>query len=100
MIDQAGKPVPKARILILVSGTLDDPGDLDLGTAGEDGIMSYNGLTPGKYSFWAWNEADEWNGAIEDLAALKAPQTVVEVGAGEKAKVQVPLLSAFRQGNQ
>jgi hypothetical protein len=100
VIDQAGKPVPKARILILISGTLEDPGDLDLGTAGDDGVMSYNGMTPGKYSLWAWNEADEWNGDIEDLAALKTRQTVVEIGAGEKAKVQVPLLNSFRQGNQ
>jgi hypothetical protein len=100
VIDQAGKPVPKARIVILISGTLEDPGDLDLGTAGDDGVMSYNGMTPGKYSLWAWNEADEWNGDIEDLAALKTRQTVIKIEAGEKAKVQVPLLNAFRQGNQ
>ncbi len=100
VIDQAGKPVPKARTLILISGTLEDPGDLDLGTASDDGVMSYNGMTPGQYSLWAWNEADEWNGDIEDLAALKTRQTVIKIEAGEKAKVQVPLLNAFRQGNQ
>jgi hypothetical protein len=96
-IDQAGKPVPKARLLILLSGTPDDPGDYDLEPAGEDGTVSYTGLTPGKYSLWAWSDADDWNGAVEDLAALKARQAVVEVGAGEKADARVPLPSASGQ---
>ncbi len=99
-IDQAGKPVPKARMLILMSGSPDDPGDFDLEPAGEDGIMSYSGLTPGKYSLWAWSDSDDWNGAVDDLGALKARQTVVEVVAGEKADARVPLLSAFGQGDR
>jgi hypothetical protein len=99
-IDQAGKPVPEARMLILMSGTPDDPGDLLVAMAGEDGIMSYSGLTPGRYSFWAWSDSDDWNGAVADLGALKARQTVVEIGAGEKADAQVPLLSAIGQASK
>jgi hypothetical protein len=97
VIDQTGKPVPNARLLILLSGTLDDPGDLDLITTDDDGSMVYNGLTPGKYPLWAWTEAEEWNGAVDDLPALKDRQTTVEVASGDKVKVQVPLLSAFRR---
>ena len=93
-VDGAGKPVPKARMLILMSGTPDDPGDYDLEPAGEDGAVSYIGMTPGKYPIWAWSDADDWNGAIDDLASLKARQTVVEVGPGQKADARVPLLSA------
>jgi hypothetical protein len=96
-VDQAGKPVPKAWILILASGTPEDPGDMDLIAADDDGTMLYYGLTPGKYSLWAWTDADDWSGAVEDLAAMKTRQTVIEIGAGEKAKVQVPLLDTFRQ---
>lgn len=97
IVDSTGKPVPNARLLILLSGTTDDPGDLDLITADDGGRMLYNGLTPGKYALWAWTEAEEWNGAVDDLTALKDRQTTVEVAAGDKVKVQVPLLSAFRQ---
>jgi len=96
-VDRAGKPVPRARLLILVSGTPDDPGDFDVEGAGDDGIISFNGFTPGKYSLWAWSDSDDWNGAIDDLAALKARQTVVEIAAGEKADVRVRVLSAFGQ---
>jgi hypothetical protein len=99
-VDQAGQPVPRARLLILVSGTPDDPGDFDLERAGDDGIISFNGFTPGKYSLWAWSDADDWNGAIDDLGSLKARQTVVEVGAGQKADVRVPLVSAAGQAGQ
>jgi hypothetical protein len=99
-IDQAGKPVPKARMLILLSGAPDDPGDFALELAGDDGTVSYTGLTPGQYSLWAWSDSDDWNGAVDDLAALKARQTVVEVGAGEKAEARVPLLGAFGQGGK
>jgi hypothetical protein len=83
-----------------MSGTPDDPGDFDLEPAGEDGSMSWAGLTPGKYSLWAWSEADDWNGAVEDLGAMKGRQTVVEVGAGGKADARVPLVSAFGQGGK
>jgi hypothetical protein len=99
-VDGAGKPVPKARMLILMSGTPDDPGDYDLELTGEDGAVSYIGMTPGKYPIWAWSDADDWNGAIDDLGSLKARQTVVEVGAGQKADVRVPLVSAAGQAGQ
>ncbi len=92
VIDEAGKPVPKARNLILMSGTPEDPGDLFVATTGEDGSFFYNGLIPGAYSMWAWDEDDEWNGALEGLEALKSKQTVVRVRAGEKVKVQISML--------
>jgi hypothetical protein len=57
-------------------------------------------MTPGKYPIWAWSDADDWNGAIDDLGSLKARQTVVEVGAGQKADVRVPLVSAAGQAGQ
>jgi len=100
VIDQTGKPVPLARLLLLMSGTTEEAGDLDLSTAGEDGSMPYSGLTPGKYALWAWTEADEWNGTVDDLAALEDTKTTVEVRAGEKASVHVPLLSTFRRGDK
>jgi len=99
-IDPAGKPVPQARMLILLSGKPDDPGDLLLAMAGEDGIMNYSGLTPGRYPLWAWSDSDDSIGAVADLGALKARQTVVEIGAGEKADARVPLLSAIGQASK
>jgi hypothetical protein len=99
-IDNAGKPVPRARTAILLTGTPDDPGDLMLENVGEDGTTSWNGLRPGRYSLWAWRAADEWDGAVDDLAALKAWRTDIEIRAGDKADVRVPLLNSARSGDK
>ena len=100
VMDKAGKPVPNARNLILLSGTPDDPGDLFLASTDESGTFFYNGLIPGKYFLWAWNDDAEWNGELEDLRSMKDRQTVVEIQAGEKANVRIPLLNASKQAGK
>jgi len=96
VVDSDGKPVPKARNLILLTGTPDEPGDLFLTSAEADGTFFYNGLKPGTYYLWAWNESDEWNGSVPDLSEIKARKTAVEIKGVENVKIQVPLTSGLR----
>jgi len=96
-IDRTGKPVPDARALILISGTPEDPGDTMLVNAADDGTFTYKGLTPGTYYLWTWTENDEWQGELENLGTLRAQQTVVQIKAGDKSKVNVKLVDLSNQ---
>ncbi len=95
VINEAGKAVPLARMLILLSGTPQDPGDLIQESAEKDGTFEFNGLRPGPYLLWAWDELDEWNGFVEDLASMVQWQTAVTVKAGETTSVDLPQLRAL-----
>lgn len=86
-----GEAVPRARILLLITGTAENPGDYLVQSADEDGKFSYSGLPPGKYSLWEWSEDEEWNGGIGDLASMANRRTVVEAKAGEVTKVRIGL---------
>jgi hypothetical protein len=92
VLDSSGKPVPRGRHLILMTGTPDDPGDLFLDSADDHGEFSYSGLPPGKYVMWAWPEADEWDGVLASLRDLAAQQTVIDVLPNQTATVKLPLL--------
>jgi len=90
VINEAGKPAPGSRILLLLTGTPDDPGDVSYEFAEADGSFEYLGLRPGQYSLWSWDESDEWNGAVEDLSSMAKWRTVVTVKAGEKTVIDLP----------
>jgi len=88
-----GEPVPGAKMVLLLSGTAQDPGDLIEDFANDEGELSFSGLTPGHYLPWAW--AVEGKGVITgpgSLAAVERQATAVEVKEGEPLHVDVPLL--------
>src|SRR5262249_12621763 len=49
-----GKPVPGANVLLLLSGSAADPGDLVVYSADEKGEFFLPGLGPDRYHLWAW----------------------------------------------
>ncbi len=84
-----GKPVPRARTLLLITGTPENAGDYLVESSDEEGKFSYWGLPPGKYSLWEWKESAEWNGDAGDLKSMADRRTVVELKAGEVTKVRI-----------
>jgi hypothetical protein len=89
-----GAAVPGAKVVLLLSGTAKDPGDLGQDFANDEGELLFSGLPPGRYLVWAW--AVSGKGAMAGPASLGAVEqqaTVVEVTAGEPVHVDVPLLA-------
>ena len=94
-----GEAVPNAKVVLLVTGTPSDPGELKEVTTDDEGGFSFSGLTPGRYLVWGW--AMEGKGAMigpSSLAAVEGHATVVDVTAGDPVKVDVPLLAAEGSG--
>ena len=94
-----GSPVPRAKVVLLASGTPQDPGDLIEESTDDGGEFTFSGLTPGKYLVWAW--AVEGPGAItgpSSLAAVAQQAVTVDVAAGDPVKVDVPLLADEGKG--
>ena len=94
-----GEAVPHAKVVLLVSGTASDPGELREVTTDDEGGFLFSGLTPGRYLLWDW--AMDGKGAMigpSSLAAVEQQATVVEVTAGDPVKVDVPLLAAEGSG--
>lgn len=88
-----GQGIAGAKVVLLLSGTAQDPGDLMEDFANDEGELSFFGLAPGRYLLWAW--AVEGKGAIAgplSLAAVAPEAAVVEVKEGETIPVDVPLL--------
>jgi hypothetical protein len=93
-----GSPVAGAKMVLLISGTAGDPGDLREEVADDQGEFAFSGLTPGKYLLWAW--ALDGPGAIagpSSLADVAQRATAVDVAAGDPVKIDVPLLPAEGQ---
>jgi len=93
-----GQAIPGAKIVLLASGTPDDPGDLTEEFTDDEGGFTFTGLSPGHYLVWAW--AVEGRGAMagpESLAAVAKKATAVDVSAGDPVSVDVPLLPAEGQ---
>jgi len=91
--------VPRAKVVLLRSGTAKDPGDVSEDYADDEGEYTFSGLTPGRYLIWAW--AVEGQGAISgpsSLGAVAQQATAIDVTAGEPMKVDVPLLAAEGSG--
>jgi protocatechuate 3,4-dioxygenase beta subunit len=89
-----GVPVPGAKMVVLVSGTAQEPGTIKEDFANDEGEFLFSGLAPGHYSVWSW--AVSGKGAMEgpeSLGAVAQQATAVDVTAGEPAHVDVPLLA-------
>ena len=88
-----GKPVPDAKVLLLVSGSPKDPGNLLHDFADDEGEAYFDGLKPGRYLLWAWT-VDTAGGFVgpADLAGAAAKATEVTVTAGEPVKVDVTVI--------
>ena len=85
--------MPRAQLVLLRSGTPQDPGEITQDFTNDEGENEISGVSPGRYLLWAW--AVEGSGAMPgpaSLAAVGQQATVVEVKAGEPVHVDVPLL--------
>jgi hypothetical protein len=90
-----GKPAPYANVLLLLSGSAADPGDLFEESADEKGEFFLYGLGPGHYRLWAWLDDEEsYFLGPSGLAAEEAKATTIVLAAGQAAKVEVALLGA------
>jgi protocatechuate 3,4-dioxygenase beta subunit len=88
-----GEAVAGAKMVMLLSGTAKEPGEMKQDFTNDEGGLAFTGLTPGRYLLWAW--AVEGKGAItgpESLAAVEQQATAVEVKEGEPVEIDVPLL--------
>ena len=90
-----GQAIPGAKVVLLTSGTPDEPGDLTEEFADDEGGFTFTGLRPGHYLVWAW--AVQGTGAMsgpDSLAAVAQKATAVDITAGDPVSVDVPLLAA------
>ena len=94
-----GEPVPAAKVVLLLSGTPKDPGDLIEDYTNDQGEYTFTGLAPGRYLLWTWNvdEAGAYTGPAS-LAAVDQQATIVEVKEGEPVAIDVPLLNREGEG--
>jgi hypothetical protein len=83
-----GKPVPLARVIVLLSGTAESPGDIFESSAEFEGEFSVTLMPPGRYLIWAWNEGRGFFGPTS-LADVADKASVVVVGRGQKGTVVV-----------
>jgi hypothetical protein len=88
-VKSAAKTVPDARVAILISGTPQDPGDVLVASAGDNGEFSFTGMTPGVYWLWAWTEEDELSGRVDSLAVNVSQGRFVRVSADQTQTVDL-----------
>jgi protocatechuate 3,4-dioxygenase beta subunit len=91
--------VPGAKVVLLLSGTPKEPGNMMQDFANDEGEVTFSGLAPGRYLLWAW--AVQGTGAITgpaSLAAVEAQATAVDVTAGNPVRADVPLLADEGKG--
>ena len=94
-----GEGAPRAKVVLLVSGTASEPGELREASTDDEGEFLFSGLTPGRYLLWGW--ALDGKGAMvgpSSLAAVEQQSTAVDVTAGDPVKVDLPLLTAEGSG--
>jgi hypothetical protein len=89
-----GKPVAGARIVVLLRGTPEDPGDSWTGFTDPEGGFELSDIAAGRYLIWAWLDDDSGRSAgPPDLASVAGFATIVEVQAGETAKAEIRVLN-------
>jgi hypothetical protein len=88
-----GQPVPDAKVLLLLSGSAKQPGDLLADYANEQGEFRFVGLAPGRYRLWAWH-VDSFGSFVgpAKLDGAEEQSAVVQVGRGKAVTIDVPLL--------
>jgi protocatechuate 3,4-dioxygenase beta subunit len=88
-----GKPVPDAKVLLLLSGSATEPDDLLADYANEQGEIQFVGLAPGRYRLWAWH-VDSFGSFVgpASLDGAEEQSAVVQVDRGKHVTIDVPLL--------
>jgi hypothetical protein len=87
-----GKPVPGAKLVLLLNPSPAQPYDVLADYADEQGQVSFTGLRAGRYRLWAW-KVDMFGAFVGPASLDKKPYTPVEVPAGKQVvTVDVPLL--------
>lgn len=84
-------------LAMMMSGTPQSPGNVLNILLGEDGSFSVEQLPPGRYYLWAWSQNDPGFPGPASLADVADQATVVEVGRGQRAIVQVRLLTGHTE---
>lgn len=87
-----GKPVAFARVMQLLTGSAESPGDTLLDVSREDGTFSTTGLAPGRYLLWAWSQEVPGFAGPPSLAGIMSQAAVVVLAKGEHGAAIVPLL--------
>jgi len=64
------QPVPDAKVLLLLSGSAKDPGDLVTGFTDDQGDFSFPALPFGRYQLWAWS--------VDQFAAFVGPMNLAD----------------------
>jgi hypothetical protein len=86
------KAVPDARVAILISGSPQDPGDVFVAAAGDQGEFKFTGMHPGGYWLWAWTQEDETSGRLESLSDIASQGRFVRLTATETKSVDLSLV--------
>jgi hypothetical protein len=88
------RPVPDAKVLLLLSGSAKSPGDLVTSFTEEQGEFSFPALPFGHYRLWAWS-VDELGDFVgpPSLADQEEFAKSVAVNGEEPAKVELMLLT-------
>jgi hypothetical protein len=87
------RPVPDAKVLLLLSGSAKNPGDLVTGFTDDEGDFSFPALPFGRYQLWAWS-VDEFGSFVGplNLADQEKHAITADVGSDEPVKVELMLL--------
>jgi uncharacterized protein (DUF2141 family) len=87
------QPVPDAKVLLLLSGSAKNPGDLVTGFTDDQGDFSFPALPFGRYQLWAWS-VDEFASFVGpmNLADDEKHAITVSVNGEEPVTVELTLL--------
>jgi hypothetical protein len=90
---QDGKPVPGAKVLLLLRGTARQPDDFLVDYADGQGEIQFAGLAPGRYRMWAWR-VDSFGSFVgpANLDVAEEQSAVAQVDRGKLVTIDVPLL--------
>jgi len=92
-VANGGNPAPFSKVVLLLSGTPQSPGEMVYATSNETGAFSIGKLPPGQYLLWAWPLEDPTYTQPASLAEVAAQATAVSIGKGQRVFVQVPQLN-------
>lgn len=92
-----GNTVPNAKVLLLVSGSAKEPGNMVTDHADDEGEFSFSGLAPGRYLLWAWREDGASFAGPASLGSVEGQASAALVTKGEPVKIDVPLLQQEKQ---
>src|SRR5260370_5157398 len=87
------QPVPDATVLLLLSGSAKNPGDLVTGFTDDQGDFSFPALPFGRYQLWAWG-VDEYGSVVGpmNLADEEKHAITVSVNGEETGTVDLMLM--------